>query len=276
MGAVSLGGIDLFHDAFRPLLLDDAVLRSPLDIDTFAALLKERGDEIAAVVLEPLVQGAAGIKLQPAGFVSRVAELCRSHDVLFIADEVATGFGRTGTMFACQQAGVTPDLLCIGKGVTGGYLALAATLTTDRVFDAFLGREPHTQPQTFFHGHTYSGNPLACAAALATLELFGKEQTLERLPRTIELVRQTLHEQIATLPCVREVRQRGLMIGIDLGDRPSDERAGHRVCMAIRKHGVILRPLGNVVVWMPPLSITADEIALLGRATRAALLECYP
>ena len=179
-----------------------------------ARILAEHGDRIAAVIVEPLVQGAAGMLVHPPGYLRAVRELCDHHDVLLICDEVATGFGRTGTMFACEQEGVTPDLMCVAKGLTGGYLPLAATLTTEHVYELFLGE--FAEFKTFFHGHTYTGNPLACAAALATLDVFESEQVLDRLADKIDLLGTLLDEHVAPLPAVGEVRARGFMVGIEL------------------------------------------------------------
>jgi adenosylmethionine---8-amino-7-oxononanoate aminotransferase len=213
LGAVSVGGIDTFHSLYRPLLFDTWRARAG-DANDLRRVLSRHGDSVAAVIVEPLVQGAAGIRLQPAGYLRQVRELCDEHGVLLICDEVATGFGRTGRMFACQHEGVTPDLLCLGKGLTGGYLPLAATLTTERIYEGFLGDA--TELRTFFHGHTYTGNPLACAAALATLEVFEREATLEGLGSKIELLERNLARRVAVLPLVAEVRQRGFMVGIEL------------------------------------------------------------
>jgi adenosylmethionine-8-amino-7-oxononanoate aminotransferase len=264
IGSVSVGGIDLFHSLYRPLLFD-SVRVPPGDAGALEQALSEHEGRIAAVVVEPLVQGAAGIKLEPAGYLRAVRGLCDRYDVFLICDEVATGFGRTGTMFACQREGVKPDFLCLGKGLTGGYLPLAATLTTERVYEAFLG--DHGDFRTFFHGHTYTGNPLACAAAIATLETFEEEQTLERLPAKIELLDQLLTDLVRPLPHVHEIRQIGLMCGIELtADARRGEpyevavRMGHQVTLEARSRGAIIRPLGDVVVVMPPLSIEPDEL----------------
>ncbi len=276
IGAVSAGGIDLFHQIFAPLLFH--VEHIEPDPARLEQILAERGHELAAFVVEPLVQGAAGMLLQPNGFLSAARELTRKHGVLLICDEVATGFGRTGTLFACEQERVSPDLLCLAKGISGGYLPLAATLATDEVYGAFLG--PLASKRTFFHGHTYTGNPLACAAALASLRLLQEDQVIEKLPAKIDLLARGLAEKIAPLPHVLEIRQRGLMIGIELAadvptrtPYPYDAAVGAKVCRAIRKHGVILRPLGPVIVWMPPLSITPAEIEHLVDATVAAIRE---
>jgi adenosylmethionine-8-amino-7-oxononanoate aminotransferase len=223
--------------------------------------------ELAGVVIEPLVQGAGGMIVQPAGFVRRVRELCDRFDCLMIADEVAVGFGRTGTMFACEREGVTPDIMALSKGITAGYLPLAATITTQEVYNAFLG--DYRELKTFFHGHTFTGNPIACAAALASLELFEKERLLEGLTAKIDYLSMRLSE-IGELPHVGEARQCGMVGGIELvrdkGTRepyPWEERVGVRVCLEARRHGLFLRPLGNVIVVFPPLAITMEELELL-------------
>ncbi len=276
VGAVSLGGIDLFHELFHPLLFH--TLRVAPSIDALERAFAEHGRELAALVVEPLVQGAAGMLLQPSGFLRAARELCTKHDVLLVCDEVATGFGRTGTMFACEQEAVAPDLMCLAKGITGGYLPLAATLATDEIYDAFLGA--FADKKTFFHGHTYTGNPLACAAAIASLDIFERDRVLERLAPTIARLAARLDEKIAPLTHVLEIRRRGLMVGVELvRDRatraPYDyaETIGARVCMALRRRGVILRPLGPVVVMMPPLSIADDEIDHLVDATAESIVE---
>ncbi len=275
LGAVSVGGIDLFHKLFSPLLFH--TVRTAPTLQGLEAAFAEFGAELCAVVIEPLVQGAAGMLLQPPGFLRRARELCDQHGVLLIADEVATGFGRTGTMFACEQEGVSPDFLCLAKGLTGGYLPLAATLTSAAVYQRFLG--PRAAKRAFFHGHTYTGNPLACAAALASLDIFAREHTMAQLPATIATLTQLLNEHFgASHPHVREVRQRGLMVGIELGLSPTTPypealAIGAGVCERVRDYGVILRPLGDVIVLMPPLSITADELTMLVHATRRAVDE---
>ncbi|MCO6455922.1 MAG: adenosylmethionine--8-amino-7-oxononanoate transaminase [Pirellulaceae bacterium] len=280
LGSVSVGGVARFHQMFRPLLFD--VLRLPAP-DTYrlppgVALegagdyylglveqaLREHHQELVAVVIEPLIQAAAGMVMHPPGFLRGVRELTRRYDVLLIADEVATGFGRTGTMFACQQEQVTPDFLCLGKGLTGGYLAMSATLTTDRVWEAFLGT--FEQTRTFFHGHTYGGNPLAAAAGLATLDVFQQERTLERLPALAGRLAERLAE-LRKLPAVGDVRQRGLIAAVELvRDRATREpydwrqRRGYHVCRHALQHGVWMRPLGDVLVIMPPLVITCEQL----------------
>jgi adenosylmethionine---8-amino-7-oxononanoate aminotransferase len=260
LGSVSVGGIDLFHTLFRPLLFD-AHMAQPGDAGDMARILAEHGDRVAAVIMEPLVQGAAGMVVHPPGYLRAVRELCDAHGVLLICDEVATGFGRTGSMFACQQEGVTPDLMCVAKGLTGGYLPLAATLATERVYEAFLGE--FAEFKTFFHGHTYTGNPLACAAALATLEVLESERVLEQLADKIDLLGTLLAEHVAPLGAVGEIRHRGFMTGIELAGFPYEERVGHQVTLAARDRGAIIRPLGDVVVLMPPLSISDAELRRL-------------
>ena len=270
IGAVSVGGIDLFHGAYGPLLFRSHRVE-PGDAAELERVLDDRQEEVAAVIVEPLVQGAAGIRVQPPGYLRRVRELCDRHDAFLICDEVATGFGRTGTMFACEQERVAPDFLCLGKGLTGGYLPLAATLTTERVYDGFLGA--HEDYRTFFHGHTFTGNPLACAAALASLEAFREEGTLLRVPPKIRLLGELL-APIAGMPEVAEVRGRGFMVGIDLGEHEPGLRIGHRVALAARERGVIVRPLGDVIVLMPPLAITKADlrrlVEVVGESIRAA------
>jgi adenosylmethionine-8-amino-7-oxononanoate aminotransferase len=267
VGAVSVGGIDLFHATYRPLLFDSHAAE-PGDPGDMARILAAHEEEIAAVIVEPLVQGAAGIRVHPPGYLRAVRDLCDRHGVLLICDEVATGFGRTGTMFACEQERVAPDLLCLAKGLTGGYLPLAATLATEEIYSGFLG--PPEEGRTFFHGHTYTGNPLACAAALASLEAFERERTLVRLQPKIRLLSDLLGD-VAAMPEVVEVRGRGLMAGIDLGAHDPSLRLGHRVTLEARRRGAIIRPLGDVVVLMPPLSIEQSELRRLVAITAEAI-----
>ena len=259
IGSVSVGGIDLFHSAFEPLLFESH-RAPPGDIEAMERLITAHEEELVAVIVEPLVQGAAGMLLHPPGYLRAVRELCDRHGILLICDEVATGFGRTGTMFACEQEGVAPDLLCLAKGLTGGYMPLAATLATEKIYEAFLGS--HDEFKTFFHGHTYTGNPLACAAALGSLDAFELERTLVRTQPKIRVLAELLAD-VAEMPEVAEVRQRGLMVGIDLGEHDPALRVGHRVVMEARQRGVIVRPLGDVVVLMPPLAISKADLARL-------------
>jgi adenosylmethionine-8-amino-7-oxononanoate aminotransferase len=270
IGSVSVGGIDLFHSLYRPLLFDTLKVE-PGDLAAMDRMLSDHAGEVAAVIMEPLVQGAAGMLMHPEGYLRAVRELCDRHGVLLILDEVATGFGRTGRMFACEHEEVAPDLMCLAKGITGGYLPLAATLATERIYEGFLGE--FEEFRTFFHGHTYTGNPLACAAALATLDVFEEERTLEALGPKIALLRELLRP-VAALPAVREVRQCGFMVGIELSEFPLSARMGHRVTLEARARGAIVRPLGDVVVLMPPLAISAGElrrlVGIVGDAIDAA------
>jgi adenosylmethionine-8-amino-7-oxononanoate aminotransferase len=270
IGSVSVGGIGLFHGIFRRLLFPvdfaPCPARSADAVEAASkikAILKQSSDEIAAIIVEPLVQGASGMLVSPPGFLRRVRELCDQYDVLLIVDEVATGFGRTGTMFACEQEDVSPDLMCVAKGITGGYLPLAATLTTEKVYNAFLGERQELK--TFFHGHSYTGNPLACAAAIASIDIFEQDNVIASLPAKIEHVRTKL-QSIAKLSHVREVRQCGLMVGIELAFNrqspfPFELNIGAKVCSRARVLGLITRPLGDVVVFLPPLCCTAEELA---------------
>ena len=263
LGAVSVGGIGAFHERFAPLCFP--ILRaSNREIGSLERILAEHGAEVAAVCIEPLIQAAAGMLTFPPGFLRRVRELCDAAGALLIADEVATGFGRTGRMFACEHEGVSPDLLAIAKSLTAGFLPLGATLASERIFEGFLG--PVGDSRQFFHGHSYTGNALGCAAALANLEIFERESVLERIQPLIGQLARRLAE-LGGRNCVGDVRQVGLMVGVDLvADRrtgtrfdPSD-RVAHLVCMALRRHGVILRPLGDTLVIMPPLSTSPAEL----------------
>lgn len=294
LGSVSVGGVPRFHAMFAPLLFDVHRLPAPHRyrppdgisadavgahaLDQLEALLMREHERIAALVMEPLVQCAAGMIVHPEGFLRGVRELATKYDVLLIADEVAVGFGRTGRMFACEHEQVTPDFLCLAKGLTAGYLPAAATLTTDRIWEAFLGK--HSDGRQFFHGHTYGGNPLASAVALASLEVFDEEQTLANLAAKITYLGGRLHA-LREHPHVGDVRQRGLIAGIELvHDRDAKnpfaaaERRGWRVCQLARDAGVLLRPLGDVLVVMPPLSISVDELDRIVAAIEFGLQEC--
>ena len=266
IGSVSVGGIDLFHSIYRPLLFESYKIPS-FDLGRAESLFQEKGHEIAAVIAEPMIQAAAGMILQPPGFLKNLRELTKKYGLLLIVDEVATGFGRTGRLFACEHEGVEPDLLCAAKGLTGGYLPLAVTLATQEIYDGF--RAEYAELKTFFHGHTYTGNPLACAAALANLDLFEKERVFEQLRPKIYLL-ENLLGPFPEHPHVKEVRQLGFMVGIELvRDKKTkepyalEERIGHRVTLAARKRGVVIRPLGPVIVLMPPLSMSEGELKTL-------------
>ncbi|VBB07446.1 aminotransferase class-iii [Lucifera butyrica] len=280
VGTVSVGGIDLFHRVFKPLLFDPIQVPSPSCYHCrFAAspeeccgecvaamekVLAEQHEQIAAVVLEPLVQAAAGMLMSPPGYLAKIRELTRRFNVLLIVDEVATGFGRTGKMFACEHEDVSPDLMALSKGITGGYLPLAATLTTDEIYNAFLGEM--SDKKTFYHGHSYTGNPLACAAAVANLRIFQNEKVIEALPAKVETIRRYL-TPLRQLAHVGDVRQCGLIVGIELMADPANKvpyawhcGMGAQVCMKAREYGLFIRPVGDVVVFMPPLSTTHAEL----------------
>jgi adenosylmethionine---8-amino-7-oxononanoate aminotransferase len=267
IGSVSAGGIDLFHSTYRPLLFE-TLKAEPGDAGNMERLFLDHPGEIAAVIMEPLVQGAAGMLLHPEGYLTSVRELCNRHGALLICDEVATGFGRTGKMFACEHEEVSPDLMCVAKGITGGYLPLAATLATEEIYRGFLGE--HEEFRTFFHGHTYTGNPLACAAALANLDVFEQESTIAHLQPKIAVLAELL-ERIAGRDQVAEVRRRGFMTGIQLADYPVELRMGHRVTLEARRRGAIIRPLGDTVILMPPLSISENDLTRLVGITGEAI-----
>lgn len=274
IGSVSVGGINLFHKIYKPLLFK-SIKVTPGNVTELEELLKARHREIAAMIVEPLVQAAAGMLIMPKGYLKAVRRLCTKYGVLLIIDEVATGFGRTGKMFACEHEEVTPDLMCVAKGITGGYLPLAATLATDRIYNAFLGQVEENK--TFFHGHTYTGNPLACAAALASLELFNKERLINNIQDNIALLNKEL-PGFFQLEHVGDIRQCGTMVGIELFEDknakrpyPSKTRMGHRVILEARKRGAILRPLGDIIVLMPPQSITRKELKELLAITYASI-----
>lgn len=280
IGSVSVGGHELFHNIFKPLLFNALhaptpfCYRCPMGqertsckmecVTELERLMVEHHEEVAGLIIEPLVQGAAGMIVAPEGYLSRVKELCTRHNILMIADEVAVGFGRTGKMFACEHEKVSPDIMCLAKGITGGYLPLAATLTSNEVYSAFLGE--HRECKTFFHGHTYTGNPLASAVALANLDLFEKEGLIESLGKKVDFLQKGL-ESFASLPHVGDIRQKGMMVGIELvQDKaaktpyPWELNIAHRVIMEARKSGLVIRPLGNVIVLMPILSMTLEEL----------------
>ena len=293
LGAVGVGYAEVFHRFYRSVLPDTLRLTPPhlwrwrerlSEAEALEHAIAEADDTIsntrdtlAAVIVEPLMQGAAGMWPHPPAYLRALREITTRAKVLLICDEVATGFGRTGTMFACEQANISPDLLCLAKGITAGYLPLAATLATDAMHNAFLG--PPQEGRTFFHGHTYTGNPLACAAGLANLDLFNADNTLERLsPKTVRL-QQRLTDDVRPLPHVADVRQCGVMVGIELAADAAErrpyakvERMGARVCIEARRRGVIIRPLGDVIVLMPPLSIREDELDRLVTVVHDAIL----
>jgi adenosylmethionine-8-amino-7-oxononanoate aminotransferase len=273
MGAASLGGMAAFHERFRQLGLPVRFVRGMEELRHIAA------DDCTAVVIEPLIQGAAGMKIWPPGMLRELRAWCDAHDVFLIADEVMSGFGRTGKMFACEHEGVAPDFVALAKGLSGGAMPLAATLTTERVFRAFLGT--HGEMKTFFYGHSYTGNPLGCAAALASLAIFREEQTLASLTPKISLLTELLAELRATHPRnIGSIRQCGFMGGIDLvADAESGtpfawtEQTGQRVCFAARKYGLLTRPIRDTLVLMPPLCTTNEQLRAAVTALGAAIGE---
>lgn len=292
IGSVSVGGIDLFHKTYKPLLFPSIHATSPYcyrcsfgrsegscDLECLKdmeKLMDENAGEVAALVIEPMVQGAAGVLVQPPGYLAKVRELCTKYGIFMIADEVAVGFGKTGRMFACEHEGVLPDIMALAKGISGGYLPLAATLVTEEIYRGFLGE--YKELKTFFHGHTYTGNPLACAVALANMEIFEEEKVLEGLRDKIAYFSDRLNS-FKSLDHVGEVRQRGFMAGIELvADKakkepyPLEWKIGHKVILEARKRGVVIRPLGNVIVLMPPLCISEGELDRLSDAVYRSVL----
>ncbi|HLB02849.1 MAG TPA: adenosylmethionine--8-amino-7-oxononanoate transaminase [Nitrospiria bacterium] len=291
LGSVSVGGIDLFHRRFEPLLFETVRVPYPYCyrchlslsypscgmacLQEVETLIKTRHEELAAVIIEPRVQAAAGMIISPPGYLQQIRKLCNEYQVLMIADEVATGFGRTGKMFACDHEEVVPDLMALAKGITGGYLPLAATLTTQSIYEAFLGN--YSEFKTFFHGHSYTGNPLACAAALANLGIFEKEKTLNKIQSKIRRLSLALRS-LDQLDHVGDIRQCGMMVGIELvKDKmsrepyPLTEKKGTLVAMEARNRGMLIRPLGNVVVLMPPLSTPHSVLARMVQILRGSI-----
>jgi lysine---8-amino-7-oxononanoate aminotransferase len=291
VGAVSVGGMSLFHAAFDRLLFATEKISYPYPyrfpgtpeeckeacLAELRQRLEEKAEQIAGLIVEPMVQGASGIILMPAGYLTEVEKLCRQYDVLLLVDEVATGFGRTGKMFACEHEGIQPDLMMVGKKLTGGYLPVAATLTSDEIYAAFYG--DHAELKTFFHGHSYTGNPLGCAVALATLHLYEQEQLIAHVGHTSEQLSQWL-KKFADLTHVGEVRQLGLMVGIELvRDKrskepyPWEEAIGVRVCRRARELGLVTRPLGAVITFLPSLIATKAELREMLEILYRALAE---
>lgn len=278
IGATSVGAIPLYHQVYKPLLFSPHVIPYPYPyrqggeeaavqatLSSLESLLRERAHEIAAMIVEPVVQGASGMIIMPDGCLKKIAELLRAHDVLLIADEVATGFGRTGKMFACEHDGVVPDIMAVAKGLTGGYLPVAATLVTEQIYDAFFA--DYEEQKTFFHGHSFTGNPLGCAVALANLRLMEERGVVQQVAKKAIDLDQLLGP-LYDLPHVGEIRLKGLMAGIELvRDKETkepyhwNERIGVRVCQAAREKGLLTRPLGNVIVFIPPLVSTTEELA---------------
>jgi adenosylmethionine-8-amino-7-oxononanoate aminotransferase len=294
IGAISLGGMDLFHERFDRLLFDTIkvptpnLYRHPFPeataeevVERYIAmsteLVEKHAEQACGFIVEPIIQGAAGMIVHPPGYLKHLRDVTRKHNILLIADEVAVGFGRTGKMFASEWEDVSPDLLCLGKGITGGYMPLAATMATEEIFSAFLG--DFKELKTFFHGHTYTGNPLACAAALASLQVFVEEKTLDDSvfgPKAKKYSESM--KRLEQLEHVGSIRYRGLMGGVEIvkdkatkDPYPFEERIGYQVILEARKKGVILRPLGDVIVLMPPLAVSLEELDLLFAVTEEAI-----
>jgi adenosylmethionine-8-amino-7-oxononanoate aminotransferase len=291
VGAVSVGGMDLFHATYRDLLFEGYKVPSPycyrcslgqerphcsLDcLEAVEDIMSRHHEEIAAMIMEPLVQGAAGMITAPAGYLSKIRKLCTKYNILLIADEVAVGFGRTGSLFACEQEGVSPDLMCIAKGLTGGYLPVAVTMTTDTIYQAFLG--DIQEGKTFYHGHTFTGNPVGCAAALANIEVIEQSGLIKHVQHLAQKLSGEL-EKFNELSHVGDIRQKGLMVGIELvKDKLTkepytlEENIGHQVTLEARERGLIIRPLGNVIVLMPILAMSEEELSQVVSITRLAI-----
>lgn len=279
IGAISIGNVDLFHRVYGSLMFQTLKAPFPLQyrspysgeaevkeraLTELRAIFREHHEEIAAITLEPLIQGAGGMNVMPAGYLQGVEELCREFNILLIADEVATGFGRTGKMFAVEHEGVQPDIMTVAKGITGGYLPLAATLTTEEIYQEFYGE--YEEMKTFFHGHSYTGNQLGCAVALANLKIYEKENLAEQAAKKAEVIQSEL-AALKSLKHIGDIRQVGLMCGIELvQDKetgkpfPWESRMGYHSTLEMRKRGMLTRPLGDVIVFMPPLASTDDQI----------------
>ncbi|MFG6150226.1 adenosylmethionine--8-amino-7-oxononanoate transaminase [Halobacillus sp. B23F22_1] len=290
IGAVSVGAIDIFHKVYGPLMFEGFkttvpnVYRYPAEdpekcrdeaLDSLESLLKEHHQEIAGLTVESMVQGAGGMIVMPDGYLTGVRELCTKYNVLMIIDEVATGFGRTGKMFACEHEGIEPDLMAAGKGITGGYLPIAITYTTEEIYEAFY--DDYTNLKTFFHGHSYTGNQLGCAAALANLNLFEKEHTPQQVAEKSEYLHE-LFEEMLDLPHIGDIRQLGFMCGIELVyDKktkepfPFERRAAYKASLKMRELGLLTRPTGDVVVFMPPLASTDEDLREMVQIMREAI-----
>ena len=287
IGSMSVGGIDLFHSEFGPLLFECERVTFPhaygfpgteeecarASLAELERLFGEHARRIACLVVEPLVQAAAGMRMMPPGFLKELERVCREHDVLLLADEVATGFGRTAEMFACEHEDVEPDVMTLGKGLTGGYLPVAATLVGDEVYEAFYG--DFAELKALYHGHSFTGNQLGCAVALASLDLFEQDRLVEHVQESSRFVARLL-EPIAALPGVGDVRQRGLMVGIELLADDWRDRTGQRVCARARELGMLTRPLGDVVIFMPPLVSDADELEAMVGILHEAIDDVVP
>lgn len=296
LGALSVGGVDLYNKVFRPLLLDTVraqgpnCFRCPFNersescnvpcISYVEEKLKEHHQELSAIIIEPLIQAAAGMKMYPPGYLKQLKELCEKYDVHLIADEVAVGFGRTGTMFACEQAGISPDFMCLSKGLTGGYLPMSVVLTTDEVYDAFY--DDYETMKAFLHSHSYTGNPLTCRVALEVLKIFEDEKVLDQIKEKGAYMRELAIRTFEGHPFVGEYRQTGMVGAIELvKDKetkepfPSKDRVGYQIYKIALEKGLLLRPLGNILYFMPPYVITKDEINIMIEKTNEAIREFF-
>lgn len=293
IGAVSVGSIDLYHQVYGPLMFES--FKAPIPyvyhsksgdpvqcrdecLDILEQLLIERNQEIAALTIESMVQGAGGMIVMPEGFLAGVRKLCTKYDVLMIVDEVAAGFGRTGKMFACEHEGVQPDIMAVGKGITGGYLPIAATLTTEEIYMAFY--DDYEKLKTLFHGHSYTGNQLGCAVAIENLRLFESENIVEQVAKKAEYLHILLQEQLQSLPHVGDIRQLGFMCGIELVHSKetkepfaAHKRVGYQVTLKMRELGMLTRPLGDVIVFFPPLVSTQEELKAMVTIMKEAIIE---
>ncbi|MCI4625992.1 MAG: adenosylmethionine--8-amino-7-oxononanoate transaminase [Candidatus Magnetoovum sp. WYHC-5] len=293
LGAISVGAIDIFHEAFKPLMFNVFNAPSPYCyrcelgfnrascdmacIDELEGIFKRHSREICALIVEPMIQCAGGMIVAPSGYLSAIRQLCTRYDILLIADEVATGFGRTGRMFACEHEAVVPDIMCLSKGITGGYLPLAVTVATEDIYRAFLGE--YEELKTFFHGHSYTGNQIGCAAAISCIELFEKDSTLNKLAGKVELLNRWA-EEVKGCRAVGDVRTIGLMAGVELvmdkdtkRPYPFEQKMGWQICLDVRRRGVFLRPLGNIIVIMPPLAISEENLKVMLEHIMTSILE---
>jgi len=264
LGAASVGGIPIFKGSGNDF--GYRVLRIP-NLEALDGLTADEIGRLAGTIIEPLIQGSAGMRLWPQGMLASLSDWCRRQDVFLILDEVMTGFGRTGSMFACQQEGVVPDFLCLAKGLTGGYLPLAATMTTERVFEGFLGAG-----RAFYYGHSYTANQLGCAAALGSLQVFREERVMERLPAKIQFFTSLL-DSLRDLPAVMDIRQCGMIAGIEIGPYAPEQLMGVKTCLAARQQGLLTRPVVDTIVLMPPLAASEEELTHMVSALRLAIIE---
>lgn len=297
IGALSVGSMDLYAKMYQPMMMDNIHIEAPdcyrcpygknrescgceciaAAEESFAA----HGRETAAMIVEPLLQGSAGMRMYPPLYLKKLRSLCDAYDVLLIADEIATGFGRTGRMFACDHAGISPDILCLSKGLTGGYLPMSITVTTQRIYDAFYA--DYREGRAFMHSHTYSGNPIGCAAALAVQQIFATEPVFERAEKNAAWLTAAMQDAFAGHAHVGEIRHIGLIHAIELvADRqtkaafPAEKRLGYEIYKRALQHGLLLRPLGDVLYFNPALNITQDELAEALRRAQLAISEVLP